>query len=144
MSGYELDGEDYPQLDGLDPRIEISSFGGQAAFSTHFYAKVERVEVHRVLSEGDAARLNRGRPMDSAARYLFLDTYHGFDSVEDVRAAAEIALDDWIGSRISYDETWPRILLIREAGLWVPISTERYYTMYDNYHLPKRSGTDVQ
>lgn len=121
---------DDPDLAGMDGRIDITSYGS-VAFSVHHYVTVDGTEVHRVLTEGDAARLNRGRREPSALRYRPLDTYHGFDTVEQARAAGEAALVDLDGDRVGYDETWPRILLARRDGSWEPLDQEDLYELVD-------------
>lgn len=120
-------------LEGMDERIDVSWYNRLTVYnSEHFYTKVDRVEVHRVLSEGDASRLNRGRPESEAAlRYRPSDTYHGFDSVEDARAAGEVALADLYGERVGFDTEGERMLVIRDQGTWRPVSMGEYWALVD-------------
>lgn len=107
-------------LDYQDERVEVTSYDG-TWFSTHYYAKVDGVELHRVLSEGDTARLNRGR---NSSDYRPGDSYQGFDSTEDALAAARAVLDDT--DRTGLDPEWPRHLVRRVDGRWVPTSADAW------------------
>lgn len=107
-------------LDYSDDRIEVSSYDGQW-FSVHYYAEVDGTAVHRVLTEGDAAKLNRQRrsTIDKAG-----DTTHAFDTIEDAKAAAQVVVDDPTGH--GFDPTWPRHLVSRVDGKWVPTSQDEW------------------
>lgn len=108
------------RTDYADERIVVSSYNG-AWFSAHYYAEVDGVEVHRVLTEGDAARLNRQR---GSAIERAGDTSHAFDTVEDARAAAQAVVDD--PSNRSFDDEWPRHLVSRTEGQWVSTSEDEW------------------
>lgn len=112
-------------IDYTDEHIEISSYDG-AWFSTHFYAKVDNVEVHRLLSEGDAGRLNRQKArVAGIAGFTAGDTTQSFDTEDEALAAARAVLAD--ESRHGFDEEWPRHLVRRVGNEWVPTSGDEWY-----------------
>jgi len=140
-------------LEGMDERITVDWYDRTIVWNTeHFYVKVDvpenvgvrdRIEVHRVLTEGDAARLNRNRPEDSVSRYQPFETYHGFDTVEEARAAGEVALVDLDGERVGYEESWPRVLVQRVQGKWVPIQDAEYWALRDAYEGRASAGEEA-
>lgn len=115
----------------LDDRLEISCYPG-AYLSTHFYVKVDGVEVHRVLSEGDAGRLNREKRRygSSMSDYAPGETYQGFDSQDEALAAGRAVLTD--DARTGFEADWPRHLIHRLDGVWTPLDPEQYWTTAPN------------
>ncbi|WP_114906842.1 hypothetical protein [Ornithinimicrobium murale] len=111
-------------LDYTDEHIDISSYDG-AWFSTHFYAEVDTVAVHRVLTEGDAGRMNRQKQRTAGtAGFRAGDTTHSFDTQDDALAAARAVLAD--DTRHGHDQSWPRHLVRRVDGQWVPTSADEW------------------
>lgn len=120
-----------------DRRIELSWY--EADFSEHYYVTVDGIEVHRVLTQADAARLarqHRRRGIGLGPSYQPGDTYHGFDSQEEAQAAGRaVALSD--GS--TKDDLWPRFLVHRIEGQWTPITDDAWYAVADSY---RKEGGD--
>lgn len=114
-----------------DDRIEISSYPG-AFGSTHVYVKVDGVEVHRVLTEAGAARLNREKRRYGlgSGDYSPGETYQGFDSEEDAIAAGRAVLAD--EGRTGLESDWPRHLVHRVDGAWTPLDPETYWATTPN------------
>lgn len=101
-----------------EQRIELSWF--DIAQSVHTFVKVDGIEVHRMLSEGDVSRLNRQHP-GAWHRYTTRDTYHGFDSEEEAVSAARAVIASDLST---LDPSWPRFLVERQQGRWVPVTAE--------------------
>lgn len=135
MSEPRLDRPAPGELSGpADERIDVSCFPG-AYGSTHFYAKVEGVEVHRVLTDGDAGRLNREKRRYgiSPGDYKPGETYQGFDSEDEAVAAARAILAD--EARTGFEQDWPRHLVHRVRGAWTPLDPEQYWAGTTNPYL---------
>lgn len=84
---------------------------------------VDKVEVHRVLSEGDAAAVNRAR-RDPAMKYLPGETCSGFDSEGDALGAGRAVAES---DGATLEDDWPRFVVVRRDGAWVPIGTDEVY-----------------